>query len=769
MAWSEPHSVSHGSLEAANKAAIDLPVVIARRREIEQRFLTLGNDPFENHEAIYRLSVDVPQISGLLHLETLDYISRDSLLKELAFGHDDKRVLARLVWWLRQFRIYDAFLNAYPSMNEDPNLSDTELAWALIYGFTRQPMDTWFEKMGDHAGPERLGELFCSHRDWPGKLQGLSPGEMLEKTVTMWHRLVPEFLIPYLCMDSSRELVLRIGFGEPEIISWQISEVGFLFLARLGLYRRRDVFFTFSVGSLSSFPVESLTSTKKIYLIYAGQERPRGVGTFFQSAEIEWQHERDVVMKKNRSLIVKPEKNRNFHMRFQYRTSNYSRVLHQFRFSDDKQEWISPALLAEENPYRGIRLAFYGDTAGLVEAFCLTFERHRYLNWFPRQINTVLVDSTEWPGKQFLRAGRKGSALLILHADTNDRSIEERALSIGEDFPALHILLVFNGRTSRVPELKVFKPALCSYSKRESDPPVAIRPDLFQIAFRSPVLPRLMYKIELFSQDGRPILIYGEKGAGKYELACSIAGRMSHDGFFDFINCGEPMTLATGRWLLPFKAKVFYDIHKFSLIDQEDILEILNEMYEDAPFLFTSDTDLTNAVDDGVLLKELYDIISPQKIKVPPLREHLEDIPCLIRHFVRLRKDDTYQSKAGALNLSGEAMQTLYDYPWPGNVGELEQLVYHLLDSGKKSREITSDFILKILQKEAEKPKLSPWSASFPGGLTWRQFQEAARQSYFAQILRETGGDRVLAAKLAGVEPEWLEQQIERGRQRRYR
>jgi len=84
--------------------------------------------------------------------------------------------------------------------------------------------------------------------------------------------------------------------------------------------------------------------------------------------------------------------------------------------------------------------------------------------------------------------------------------------------------------------------------------------------------------------------------------------------------------------------------------------------------------DLHHLVREGHFREDLYYRLKVYPIKIPPLREHKEDIPILINHFI-----DTQNKKTGKKisSVSNTAMRILLDYSWPGNVRELENAIEH--------------------------------------------------------------------------------------------
>ena len=92
--------------------------------------------------------------------------------------------------------------------------------------------------------------------------------------------------------------------------------------------------------------------------------------------------------------------------------------------------------------------------------------------------------------------------------------------------------------------------------------------------------------------------------------------------------------------------------------------------------------DLVEEVRSGRFREDLYYRVAVFPIKLPPLRERMDDLELLFSHFLR-------QERAGNLILSADALQTLREYAWPGNVRELKnfaQAITLLVESGQVER-----------------------------------------------------------------------------------
>ena len=96
--------------------------------------------------------------------------------------------------------------------------------------------------------------------------------------------------------------------------------------------------------------------------------------------------------------------------------------------------------------------------------------------------------------------------------------------------------------------------------------------------------------------------------------------------------------------------------------------------------------DLLSMVRQGAFRSDLYYRLHVFPIIVPPLRERMEDVPCLVRHFVSL-----YAARMNKqVNvIPVKALEAFMSYDWPGNVRELQNVIEHAVI-------LTSDGILRV-------------------------------------------------------------------------
>jgi two-component system nitrogen regulation response regulator NtrX len=116
----------------------------------------------------------------------------------------------------------------------------------------------------------------------------------------------------------------------------------------------------------------------------------------------------------------------------------------------------------------------------------------------------------------------------------------------------------------------------------------------------------------------------------------------------------------------------------------------------DVRIVAASNKDLEKECAEGRFRRDLFFRINVIPIRVPALRERIEDVPLLLRHFLR-------DLGAGNTRLDPEAQDFLLGYPWPGNVRELKNLAERIAVMGKGELIGLSE-LLELFQKKRETP-----------------------------------------------------------------
>ena len=201
------------------------------------------------------------------------------------------------------------------------------------------------------------------------------------------------------------------------------------------------------------------------------------------------------------------------------------------------------------------------------------------------------------------------------------------------------------------------------------------------------------------------VLIEGESGTGK-ELIAAAFHMASHRAARPFIriNCAAiPHELIESE-LFGYKRGAFTgaDRDKRGLIEaasdgtllldeiaempahlKTKLLRVLQErklrrvgdereIKVDFRLVSATNRDTARLLEEGLLRKDLYFRISTIKIKVPPLRERLDDVLLLAKHFLEQYRQ---QYDKNIRDISPEAMMRLLRYDWPGNIRELESVI----------------------------------------------------------------------------------------------
>ena len=242
----------------------------------------------------------------------------------------------------------------------------------------------------------------------------------------------------------------------------------------------------------------------------------------------------------------------------------------------------------------------------------------------------------------------------------------------------------------------------------------------FKIIGASPPMVRLFDLVSIIAPKDVKVLIQGERGTGKELVAAAIHG-LSHRNKMPFtkINCAVlsrdllvselfghvkgSFTGATatrvGLITAADTGTIFLDeVGDLSLEAQASMLRFVQDgeirpigslqaINVDVRVIAATNKNLDKAMEQGSFREDLYDRLNEFSLEVPPLRERREDIPHLIAHFIA-----KYNRRHGedVKRFSKDAMDFLCQYPWYGNVRDLENFVSRavILAQGKRIIEL---------------------------------------------------------------------------------
>jgi DNA-binding NtrC family response regulator len=302
----------------------------------------------------------------------------------------------------------------------------------------------------------------------------------------------------------------------------------------------------------------------------------------------------------------------------------------------------------------------------------------------------------------------------------------------------------------------------------------------------SPVMEKLFSQLSRIADSEASLLITGESGSGKELTARAVhmhSRRKEHQ--LVTINCAampaqlleselfghkkgaftDAKTDNKGLFLQADGGTLFLDeVGEIPLDLQPKLLRALEERCVrpvggtaersfDVRIIAATNRDLESAIEDGHFREDLFYRLNVIKIEMPPLRSRGVDILLIARKFVE--HFSTRQNKA-VIGFSDAAAEKLLDYTWPGNVRELRNAIEHAValthfekivpeDLPEKIRLFRNDYILLGSQDPMELISM-----------------EEMERRYIMHVLKTTGGNRTLAARILKVDRKTLYRKLQR-------
>ena len=164
--------------------------------------------------------------------------------------------------------------------------------------------------------------------------------------------------------------------------------------------------------------------------------------------------------------------------------------------------------------------------------------------------------------------------------------------------------------------------------------------------------------------------------------------------------------------------------------------------------------DLEQKIIEGTFRKDLYYRLNVIAIKLPSLRERIDDLPLLIRYFLSKQEKETGIRIRG---FSRDAMAALETYSWPGNVRELENVIEQALVFAEDQQIVTLDQ-LPVTFRQDTGPNLPMPDADLP----LPQALEQIERNLIYRALEQTNGNKSLTAKLLGINRTYLYSRLEK-------
>ena len=255
-------------------------------------------------------------------------------------------------------------------------------------------------------------------------------------------------------------------------------------------------------------------------------------------------------------------------------------------------------------------------------------------------------------------------------------------------------------------------------------------PRIPSIITRNKEMLTLLSYVEVVAKSRQPVLISGETGVGKELVARAVHTLSGLKGDFVSINIaglddqmfsdtlfGHRRGAFTGalndRDGLIMKAangSIFLDeIGDLNELSQIKLLRLLqeNEYYQlgsDNPLrsnvrlIVATNNNLRQSMNDGKFRKDLYYRLCTHQVAIPPLRKRLDDIPLLLEHFIRVAAK---AMDKGHLSYRQEMVDFLGTYSFPGNIRELQSIIYDFVSRTTGSK-LSTPLLKKIIDRDQE-------------------------------------------------------------------
>lgn len=313
-------------------------------------------------------------------------------------------------------------------------------------------------------------------------------------------------------------------------------------------------------------------------------------------------------------------------------------------------------------------------------------------------------------------------------------------------------------------------------------------PELFApIVTRNRAMQGVFQYVESVAVTAEPILLIGETGVGKNLLARAIHETSGRSGEFIEVNVGGLDDTFFADTLFGHRKGAFTgapearegmiqraaggtllldEIGDLSLVSQTKLLDLLDtgKYYPlgsdlprrtDARFIVATNRELERLMQSEKFRTDLYFRLSTYSIRIPPLRDRMEDLPLLMEHFLAAAAERMHREKPavplGLLELLGK-------YEFPGNVRELDNLVRDALARTTTSTLSVAAFREKTGKDLVRQPsELAASLLAFPQRLpTLRQ----ATEMMIAEALRRAGGNQSIAAGWLGISHQALSKRL---------
>jgi len=290
--------------------------------------------------------------------------------------------------------------------------------------------------------------------------------------------------------------------------------------------------------------------------------------------------------------------------------------------------------------------------------------------------------------------------------------------------------------------------------------------------------------IEKIAPTDLPVLIQGETGTGKELVARAIHNNsLRKEKMWLATNCGSLSGTLLENELFGHVKGAFTDAHQdkkgyielasdgtlfldeiseMSPAMQQKLLRVMDEklvwrvgsekpIQIDTRFIFASNKNIEELVKAKKFREDLYYRINTIIIAIPPLRDRKDDIPLLVDHFFE-KYSSQNRSSSFVSRLSSEALSPFVNYPWPGNIRELENEIKRICALYPNTKQITETIISENIRN---------YKTTLDLGLTsFKEARKLAEKNLIINSIKKSKGNITQSARLLGCDRRYLYRKI---------
>ena len=295
-----------------------------------------------------------------------------------------------------------------------------------------------------------------------------------------------------------------------------------------------------------------------------------------------------------------------------------------------------------------------------------------------------------------------------------------------------------------------------------------------EIIAKSPAMTRALAIAAKVARHPSPVLVTGESGTGKELVARLVHGESDRaDNTFVPVNCGAiPENLLEselfgyvrgaftgadrdkpGLFEVASGGTLFLDeIGEMPAPLQVKLLRVLQEgevrrlgdmksRDVDVRLISATNKNLDDEIRESRFRSDLYYRIAVVPIHLVPLRQRREEIPLLVRHFI---EQNNRRLSLNCQGIEADAMRLLLEYPWPGNVRQLENTIERAMVLSETQRIVVADLPPQVATPVATMDRVDLGEDE----LSVKEHTKVLERRLIRAALQRTGGNKTRAAEL---------------------